>query len=251
MRALSAPICVFVVLLNQASRYLLQTGLDVETDTILQVACIITDGSLQQVVEGEEITVHHDEEVLARMNPWCVENHGRSGLTQAVRDSAVSMAEAEQRVLAFVQSHVPDSSCAQIAGNSVHVDVAFLRRWMPKVVDYLHYRIVDVSTVGEREFRHGAEVEDAPQNTLRSTAATHQLGCRLFSDGSCAHLGVACSEACADPRRPPCCCSVPALVSREYGKSPRKRQAHTAMSDIRESIDQLRYYRKAVFKPSR
>lgn len=160
---------------------------------MLQVACIITDGSLERVVEGEEIAIHHPEEVLLGMNQWCVEHHGRSGLTQAVRDSEVTMAEAENRVLEFIMRHVPDPAAAQIAGNSVHVDVAFLRRHMPRLLDYLHYRIVDVSSVGEL--------------------------CRRW-------------------------------FPREYGKAPRKKQAHTAMSDIRESIEQLRYYRKAVFKPT-
>lgn len=162
-----------------------------ESDTIIQIACIVTDGDLVRCVEGEEITIHQPEEVLAGMNAWCVDHHGRSGLTQAVRASEVSMAEAEARTLEFIRRHVPDPSAAQIAGNSVHADVAFMKRFMPRIVDYLHYRIVDVSSVGEL--------------------------CRRW-------------------------------FPREYGRAPRKSQAHTAMSDIRESIEQLRYYRQAVFK---
>lgn len=203
--------------------------MDVETDTILQVACIITDGSLQQVVEGEEITVHHDEEVLARMNAWCVENHGRSGLTQAVRDSDVSMAEAEQRVLAFVQRHVPDPACAQIAGNSVHVDVAFLRKWMPRVVEYLHYRIVDVSTVGEREAAHSCWVHvRAAKHSARLHSCRSLYVVLCMSKRTCAHALLALQFALSVSGRPPIpavsgadwvcavvissCCSLSALV---------------------------------------
>ncbi|PRW56532.1 mitochondrial [Chlorella sorokiniana] len=167
------------------------TGLDVERDQILQIAVICTDGSLEEEVEGPEITIHQPEEVLQTMNEWCVEQHGKSGLTQGCRDSTISLAEAEQQVLAFVQQHAPEPGTAQIAGNSVHVDLAFLRKHMPRLVDHLHYRIVDVSTVGEL--------------------------CRRW-------------------------------FPKEHMRGPKKKNTHTALSDIKESIAQLKYYRRSIFK---
>jgi oligoribonuclease len=92
--------------------------------------------------------IHHSDEVLNNMNAWCIEHHGKSGLTQKSRDSTVSMAEAEEQLLEFIAAHTPYQS-AQLAGNSVHVDRLFLMKYMPRVVEHLHYRIVDVSTVGE------------------------------------------------------------------------------------------------------
>lgn len=143
------------------------------------------------VVEGEELTIHHSEEALAAMNEWCVVNHAHSGLTQAVRDSEMGLAEAEARTLEFIRRHVPDPGTAPFAGNSVHVDVGFLKRYMPAVAAHAHYRIVDVSSVGE-------------------------VARRWF------------------PRR-------------SFRHAPHKAGRHTAMSDIRESIEQLRWYKHNIF----
>lgn len=82
------------------------------------------------------------------MNDWCKEHHGKSGLTQRVKDSTTSMQEAERAVLAFIQQHT-DFKSAQLAGNSVHVDKMFLSKYMPQVVEHVHYRIIDVSTLQE------------------------------------------------------------------------------------------------------
>ena len=124
------------------------TGLDVERDTIVEIACLVSDGDLKRVVEGPALAIHQPEEVLANMNDWCKEHHGKSGLTQRVRESTVSLEEAEQRVLDFVREHTEYQS-AQLAGNSVHVDRAFLMRRMPRLLEHLHYRIVDVSSFAE------------------------------------------------------------------------------------------------------
>jgi oligoribonuclease len=91
------------------------------------------------------MVVHHPEEVLADMNEWCKEHHGKSGLVQRVRSSATTMQQAEEAVLAFIQSYVPNAKKAQLAGNSVHNDRVFLMRYMPAIVDHLDHRIVDVS----------------------------------------------------------------------------------------------------------
>ena len=87
---------------------------------------LITDGGLETVVEGPEIVVHHGDDVLARMNAWCVEHHGASGLTVAVAESAVTMREAELQVLEFVRRHVKPKE-GLVAGSTVHVDLSFLK----------------------------------------------------------------------------------------------------------------------------
>ena len=83
------------------------------------------------------------------MNEWCVEHHGASGLTDRVRKSSISMQDAEEQDWTFVKKYVPEPKIALLAGNSVHVDLAFLRQCMPRLVDHLHYRIVDVSSIAE------------------------------------------------------------------------------------------------------
>ena len=135
------------------------TGLDVEKHTILEIACVVTDGKLRQRLEGPDLVIHHPEEVLSGMNEWCVEHHGASGLTEEVRNSRVSMEEAEDAVLAFVREHIPEPKVGLLAGNSVHADLYFLRRYMPRLADHLHYRIVDVTSIMEVTRRFLPSVE--------------------------------------------------------------------------------------------
>ncbi|KAG0172038.1 Oligoribonuclease, mitochondrial [Apophysomyces sp. BC1015] len=123
------------------------------------------------------------------MNDWCKQHHGASGLTQAVLDSHVTMTDAQDQVLEFIQRHIP-SGVAPLAGNSVHADKRFLEKEMPRIVDYLHYRIVDVSTVKE-------------------------LAKRWYPDVA---AGVV------------------------------KKNGHRALDDIKESIEELRYYQRHLFK---
>ena len=103
--------------------------------------------------KGPSIVIHQSKEVMDGMNEWCVEHHGASGLTKAVLSSNIEMKEAEQSVLAFCQSLIPMANTAPLAGNSVHADKAFLREQMPQLHDFLHYRIVDVSTIKELGYR--------------------------------------------------------------------------------------------------
>jgi oligoribonuclease len=124
------------------------TGLDVNKDAIIEIAVLVSDGGLDNVVEGPEIAIQTSNDVLENMNDWCVEHHGKSGLTQRCKDSTVALAAAEEQVLAFLKEHI-QPGIAQLAGNSIHVDRMFLYKYMPSVVAYLHYRIVDVSTVKE------------------------------------------------------------------------------------------------------
>ncbi|KAJ9582021.1 hypothetical protein L9F63_003604 [Diploptera punctata] len=138
---------------NKASENLVwmdleMTGLNVEKDQILEVACLITNSSLNVMIEGPDIIIHQPDTVLESMNAWCIQHHGKSGLTEASRNSKVSLSDAEQQILDFLKLHIPPGKCP-LAGNSVYMDRIFLQRYMPLVDKYLHYRIVDVSTIKE------------------------------------------------------------------------------------------------------
>jgi oligoribonuclease len=124
------------------------SGLDVERCRILEIAALVTDSELGVVAEGPDLVIHQDESVLAAMDAWNTEHHGASGLTASVRASPIDLAEAERRVLEFVALHCKPNT-APLAGNSVWMDRLFLRRYMPRLEAYLHYRIVDVSTIKE------------------------------------------------------------------------------------------------------
>lgn len=163
------------------------TGLDPDQDVILEIATVITDGQLNIVAEGPNIVVHQPDSVLEEMNDWCKQHHGDSGLTQRVRESTVSLAEAEVQTLEFIQQHVGER-LSPLCGNSIHQDRRFLVKYMPALEGWLHYRNIDVSTVKE-------------------------------------------------------------LVARWYPALPQpaKSGQHLALADIRESINELRYYRSKVF----
>jgi oligoribonuclease len=124
------------------------TGLDPETDTILEMAVLITDAELNIVAEGPVIAIHHGEPVLSAMSDWCKTHHGASGLTARVRQSAIDTATAEAMALDFVRLHVPERT-SPLCGNSIHQDRRFLVRYMPRLEAYMHYRNIDVSTVKE------------------------------------------------------------------------------------------------------
>jgi len=163
------------------------TGLDPERDRILEIACVITDGELSLLAKGPSLAIHQPEDVLAAMDAWCQEHHEHSGLLARVRASTISLAKAEEEVLRFVQRWTEQGQ-APLAGNSVHVDRRFLARWMPRLEAWLHYRIIDVSTIKE-------------------------------------------------------------LARRWYGiEPPAKRESHRALEDILESIEELRFYRRTIFR---
>jgi len=124
------------------------TGLEPETDTILEIATIITDGELNVLAEGPNLAIHHPDAVLDDMNEWCKKHHGESGLTERVRKSPVGMAEAEAQTIAFIRKYVPDRT-SPLCGNSIHQDRRFLARYMPALEAALHYRNIDVSTIKE------------------------------------------------------------------------------------------------------
>jgi oligoribonuclease len=166
------------------------TGLDPERERIIEIATLVTDGELNVVAEGPELVLHQPEPVLDAMDEWNKKHHGDSGLVDRVRASTVSEAEAEAQIVAFLREHVGERE-APLAGNSIHQDRRFLARYMPTLDAYLHYRLVDVSTVKELVARWHPEI---------------------------------------------------------YAKRPHKQATHRALEDIRESIEELRYYRAAAFK---
>lgn len=124
------------------------TGLDPATCHIVEVAVLVTDGDLNIVAEGPEIVIHQPDEILGAMPPIVRDMHARSGLTDLIRASKTSLAEAESAVLAFVRETCLPKT-APLAGNSVWKDKQFLEKYMPSVMEHLHYRIVDVSTIKE------------------------------------------------------------------------------------------------------
>jgi len=164
------------------------TGLDIDTDHIIEMSCIITNSDLEVVAEAPHVVIHQADEVMQRMGAWCVQHHGQSGLTQLVHDSKTNLKEAEQIMLEFVRKHTPPKKCV-LAGNSVHADKKFLDKYMPSFMDHLHYRIVDVSTIKE-------------------------LSRRWYP----------------------------------FLQPPLKKGAHRAVDDIYESIAELKWYRKNIFR---
>lgn len=167
------------------------TGLDAARHVILEIAVVITDSTLEQVVEGPDLVIAAGEAALAAMEPVVAEMHTASGLLDAVRRSRLSLAEAEAQALGFVRTHVPERRTAPLAGNSIHADRAFLARHMPNLNGYLHYRNVDVSTIKELVRRWYPDV---------------------------------------------------------FAEAPQKAKGHRALTDILESIAELRYYQGTVFR---
>lgn len=124
------------------------SGLEVETDTILEIATIVTDSQLKVIDEGPELVISQPDEVLDGMDEWNTRHHGASGLTEAVRESELTMKAAERQTLDFIARHCHRDT-APLCGNSVWQDRRFLAKYMPKLEAYLHYRIIDVSSVKE------------------------------------------------------------------------------------------------------
>jgi len=141
------------------------TGLDIDNDVLLSIACFVTDYDLNLLDEqGFEVVIHRDQEVMDRMDEWCTKTHGTSGLTADVLASTVTPDQAAVELLAYIKKHVPLAGRALLAGNTVHQDRAFLRKPpFTEVVEYLHHRILDVSTIKEAARRW------APKAVIRNT----------------------------------------------------------------------------------
>ena len=124
------------------------TGLSPDSDSVLEIATLVTDKQLNILAEGPVVAIHQNDAVLAAMGEWCTRQHGQSGLTQRVRDSRISAAEAERITLEFLRQHVPANS-SPMCGNSICQDRRFLARYMPDLEKFFHYRNLDVSTLKE------------------------------------------------------------------------------------------------------
>ncbi len=166
------------------------TGLDPDVDVIVEIATIITDGSLEQVERGPDLVIAAPDSALDGMADVVRRMHTASGLLDEIRSVDRGVADAEAVTLEFVRAHVPDPALAPLAGNTVHADRMFLRRYMPTLEAYLHYRNVDVSTLKELARRWRPQLLD---------------------------------------------------------EAPDKQERHRALDDIVESIEELRFYRNALF----
>ncbi len=124
------------------------TGLYPETDVIIEIATIVTNSELVVIAEGPVLAVHQPEDVLAAMDQWNTRQHGQSGLTQRVRNSDHSMADAEARTIDFLGRYVGPGK-SPMCGNSICQDRRFMARQMPALERYFHYRNLDVSSVKE------------------------------------------------------------------------------------------------------
>ena len=168
------------------------TGLELGHDALIEVAALVTDSELNILGEGVDVVIHAPDTTLDGMVDVVRDMHAKSGLTDEVRASSVTLAEAEDLVLAYVREHVKDPRSAPLCGNSIATDRGFLARDMPTLDNYLHYRMVDVSSIKEL--------------------------CRRW-------------------------------YPRVYFGQPAKGLAHRALADIKESIRELQYYRRAIFVP--
>jgi oligoribonuclease len=125
------------------------TGLDLTSDRLVEVAVLVTDSQLNPLDPGLDLVINAPDDVLDGMTEVVAEMHAKSGLTDAVRASTLTLAEAEQQLLAYIKRFVPDRRSAPLCGNSIGTDRGFLARDMPELDDHLHYRMVDVSSLKE------------------------------------------------------------------------------------------------------
>lgn len=163
------------------------TGLDPLEDRIIEIATIVTDKNLNTLEEGPTLVIHQSNEKLDAMDEWCTTQHGKSGLTDRVRNSSISEATAEAITIAFLEKYVPAGK-SPMCGNSICQDRRFLARWMPQLEEFFHYRNLDVSTLKELVKRWAPEV----------------------------------------------------------GEGFVKESTHLAMDDIKDSVAELKYYRKTI-----
>lgn len=125
------------------------TGLDLSKDALIEIAVLVTDSELNILDDGVDVVIHAEDAVLDTMPDVVRDMHAKSGLTEAVRASTTTLADAEKQVLDYVRTHVPDAGTAPLCGNSIATDRGFIARDMPTLDGHLHYRMVDVSSIKE------------------------------------------------------------------------------------------------------
>ena len=125
------------------------TGLDHTVEVIVEIATIITDDDLHIIAEGPDLVIHQPDDVLARMDPFVVDMHTKSGLLDQIKASTISLDDAGAATLEFIKQHVPEPASVPLCGNSIGTDRRFLAAYLPDIENYLHYRSIDVSSVKE------------------------------------------------------------------------------------------------------
>jgi oligoribonuclease len=135
------------------------TGLDPMEDRIIEIATLVTDKNLNVLEQGPSLVINQSDEMLKGMDEWCTTQHGKSGLTDRVKNSSISEATAEAVTLAFLDKYVPQGR-SPMCGNSICQDRRFLARWMPELEEFFHYRNLDVSTLKELARRWSPGVSD-------------------------------------------------------------------------------------------
>ena len=133
------------------------TGLEPATDVIIEIATIVTDSDLNVLAEGPTLAIHQSDEIMDNMDEWCTNQHGKSGLTQRVKESSVTEAEAEQATIEFLKQYV-EAGVSPMCGNSIGQDRRFLDKYMPELEAFFHYRNLDVSSLKELAKRWKPEV---------------------------------------------------------------------------------------------
>jgi oligoribonuclease len=133
------------------------TGLEPQQDQIIEIATVVTNSNLEILAEGPVIAIHQSDEILNAMDEWNTTHHGDSGLTERVRNSQFTLADAEQQTIDFLGQYVPPNS-SPMCGNSICQDRRFLARLMPSLEEYFHYRNLDVSSVKELAVRWKPEI---------------------------------------------------------------------------------------------
>jgi len=133
------------------------TGLDTQNDVIIEIATIVTDANLNILEEGPVMAIHQADALLAKMDDWNTKQHGQSGLTERVKNSVITEAEAEQKTIEFLRQYVP-ANASPMCGNSICQDRRFLARCMPELEAFFHYRNLDVSSLKELARRWSPEV---------------------------------------------------------------------------------------------
>ena len=133
------------------------TGLDTDNDEIIEIATIVTDAELNVLAEGPMLAIHQSDEILAGMDDWNTRQHGGSGLTDRVKSSSLTVADAEKMTMEFLAEHV-DAQASPMCGNSICQDRRFMARLMPALEDFFHYRNLDVSTLKELASRWSPKV---------------------------------------------------------------------------------------------
>ena len=134
------------------------TGLDPDTDVVVEIATLITDDDLAIVAEGPDLVVHQPPEVLDRMGDFVRAMHTKSGLLEAIETSTTTLAEASEATMTFLREHIDEARTVPLCGNSIGTDRRFLLRWLPEIEEFLHYRSIDLSTIKELARRWHPEV---------------------------------------------------------------------------------------------